>query len=392
MEKPNICILSEKQQILGIGGTETVSYLLKEGLKKNDYNVWSAFFVQEAKLEQTDLLFPDKEDYHSTTNKNFFINKVIENRIKIVLLQGECDSFLMDICIEAKKHTDIKLVCAYHFNPLMRIKVYDDYVENLLNHKSILFKPLYKLYFKIKRKSFRAKTLQFIKNEFLKYDIENINAFVSLSKNYTDFIKGLYSTSQRDKFHTIENPIILDKEKEIYKKENIVLFVGRLTFQKRLDRFLYIWQKIYKKNPQWSVIVVGDGNYADEYKRLANNLQIKNITFVGQQPTEKYFKRSKIICMTSSHEGLPMVLIEAQKYGCVPIAYNSFGAATNIIENMYNGLLIEPFKQKEFIKALNHIISNEKIREQMAFNGIEYIEKFNIETIIQHWIRLFNEL
>lgn len=30
----NICIVSECQQILGVGGTETVSYILKEELKK----------------------------------------------------------------------------------------------------------------------------------------------------------------------------------------------------------------------------------------------------------------------------------------------------------------------------------------------------------------------
>lgn len=392
MGKPNICIISEKQQIPGIGGTETVSYLLKEELKKNNYNVLSAFFIPVAELEQTDIMFPNTENYHSKTNKSFFINKITEYRINIVLLQGECDSFLMDICIEAKKTTDIKLICAYHFNPLMRIKGYDDYVENLLNHTPFPIRPLYKFYFKLKCHSFNSQTLDTIKKEFLKYDIENIDAFVSLHQKYTDFFKSIYPTPHRNKFHTIENPIILDKQEDIYNKENIILFVGRLTFQKRLDRFLYIWQKIYKKHPHWTVVVVGDGNYANNYKELAKELQINNIIFVGQQPTEGYFKKSKIICMTSSYEGLPMVLIEAQKFGCVPIAYNSYGAATNIIVNKHNGLLIKPFKQKDFIKALNFIISNEKIREEMALNGIEYIEKFNIKTIIQHWIRLFNKL
>ena len=392
MKKPGICIISEKQQILGIGGTETVSYLLKEELKKNDYNVWSTFFIQETELEHNDLLLPDREDYHSFKNKSFFINKIIENEIKIVLLQGECDSFLMDICLEAKKATNIKLICAYHFNPLMRIKAYDDYVENLLNNSSSFIKPIYKLYFEIKRKSFRAKMQEIIKKEILKYDFENIDAFVSLNKNYTDFFKNICPTSHKNKFYTIENPIILDKQEDFHNKENVILFVGRLTFQKRLDRFLYVWQKIYKKNPLWSVVVVGDGNYANEYKKLTKNLQIKNISFVGQQPTEDYFKKSKVICMTSSYEGLPMVLIEAQKYGCVPISYDSFDAATNIIKHGHNGVLIKPFRQNEYKKAINDIISNEEIRKQMALNGIKYIEKFNIKTIIQHWIELFNKL
>lgn len=392
MKKPNICIISEKQQILGIGGTETVSYLLKEELRKNNYNVLSAYFISLAEREQTDIIFPNTKDYHSTANKAFFINKITKNKINIILLQGECDSFLMDICIEAKKVTGIKLVCAYHFNPLMRIKGYDDYVENLLNHTPFPIRQLYKFYFKLKRHSYNSRTLDTIKKEFLKYDIENIDAFVSLHQKYTDFFKSLYPTPHRNKFHTIENPIILDKQEDICNKENIILFVGRLTFQKRLDRFLYIWQKLYKEHPHWTVVVVGDGNYANEYKKLAKDLKINNISFVGQQHTENYFKRSKIICMTSSYEGLPMVLIEAQKYGCVPIAYNSFGAATNIIRHMHNGMLVKPFRKMEYTKAIDYIISNEEIRKRMSLNGIEYIERFNIKTIVPHWIELFNKL
>jgi glycosyltransferase involved in cell wall biosynthesis len=44
--------------------------------------------------------------------------------------------------------------------------------------------------------------------------------------------------------------------------------------------------------------------------------------------------------MTSAYEGWGLTLTEAQQMGVVPIAFDSFGAVYDIIENEYNGLII----------------------------------------------------
>lgn len=44
--------------------------------------------------------------------------------------------------------------------------------------------------------------------------------------------------------------------------------------------------------------------------------------------------------MTSIWEGLPMTLIEAMHYGCVPIAFDSFAALYDLIDNGNNGFII----------------------------------------------------
>ena len=96
--------------------------------------------------------------------------------------------------------------------------------------------------------------------------------------------------------------------------------------------------------------------------------------------------------MTSSHESFGMVLIEGQMYGCTPILYNSFEAATDIVQNEYNGLLITPFKKKEYTKALKRLIINERLREELATNSKESVKKFDITVIIKQWIALIETL
>ena len=390
----NICIVSECQQILGIGGTETVSFLLKEELKKNGYYVWSAFFVPKAQMTEKDLLFPNGlEDIISTENLDFFINIINTHRINTILLQGTTNDHILNLAIEAKKKTRVKLIYTNHFNPLMSVKEYDDYKDRCINSiNSPIKKFITNIYLEIKRLCYLYKSIKSTKDKYGNYDINNIDKFISLNKQHTKFLQSLYHTNYKNKFHTIANPIVLDDKEYLFNKENIILFVGRLTYQKRLDRLLFIWKDIQKKFQDWKVIVVGNGEYANEYRRISKEIELKNIEFVGQQPSEEYFKRSKIICMTSSHESFGMVLVEGQKYGCVPIAYNSFESATDIIQNGHNGLLVSPFKEKEYRKAISKLASNENYRKELALNGVTFIEKFDIKTIIREWINLLDNI
>lgn len=390
----NICIVSECQQILGVGGTETVSYLLKEELRKNGYNVWSAFFVPKAAIAENDLLFPKGLDnICSDENERFLVSTANKKHIDIIMLQGTISDGILTLCTNVKTRTKVKLIYTNHFSPFMRVKDYDDYKERVLqNTKNPILAFIKNLYFEIKRGKYLSKSLKYTKELFLQYNIQQIDAFVSLNEKHTQFLQTIYPKQFNDRFHTISNPICIEEKEEGIKKENIILFVGRLTFQKRLDRLLLIWKDLQNEYPNWKVIVVGDGEYANEYKIIAKKLQLKNIEFVGQQPSEKYFKKSKIICMTSSHESFGMVLIEGQMYGCTPILYNSFEAATDIVQNEYNGLLITPFKKKEYTKALKRLIINERLREELATNSKESVKKFDITVIIKQWIALIETL
>lgn len=385
----NICIISECQQVLGFGGVETVSYILKEELLKNGYFVWSLYFIPKTTPAINDILFPQIHDICSNENKKLLIKTIKEKHIDYLLLQGTPKGGLLELCIDVKKTTGTKFIYTYHFNPLMCLREFDDFKEKTLHECNPFIRPLYNLYLNSKRSSFVKKSI----SKFKDYDIENIDAFVSVNKEHTAFFQTLYPQDFKSRFHTIMNPIILENnEDNTIEKENIILFVGRLTFQKRLDRLLRIWKELQYIYNDWKVIVVGDGNYANEYKRITADLKLQNIEYVGQQPSEKYFKKSKIVCMMSSHEAFGMVLVEAQKYGCVPIAYNSFEAAGEIIHDGYNGILIEPFKHKKYEEALSKLIRDNDYLQMQKRNGRSYIEKFNIKTIIKEWIKLLEDL
>ena len=96
--------------------------------------------------------------------------------------------------------------------------------------------------------------------------------------------------------------------------------------------------------------------------------------------------------MTSSTEGLPMVILEAQMFGCIPIAYNSFSSLQDFITDNINGFRIKTFDKKEFIARLEWLMKNEKERCRIAQECIKSAERFNVRIIAKQWLEMFENI
>lgn len=61
-----------------------------------------------------------------------------------------------------------------------------------------------------------------------------------------------------------------------------------------------------------------------------------------------------------------MVLTEAMTFGVVPVAFNSYAAITDIIDDGKNGLLIPPFSHRAFARKLGALMKDEELRMEMS--------------------------
>ena len=177
------------------------------------------------------------------------------------------------------------------------------------------------------------------------------------------------------------------------KKQKSIIYVGRLEFGlKRIDRLIKIWAKTEHLFPDWEFRIVGDGENRHLFEEMACKLGLKRIYFEGFQEPDKYYAESPIICLSSSSEGFGMVLVEALRYQCVPIAYNSFAALSDIVINNVNGYCIPAFNENAFVKQLHHLMKNEDERNRLASNHAITLDKFAFDKISQRWLDLFEEL
>lgn len=208
-------------------------------------------------------------------------------------------------------------------------------------------------------------------------------------KEFTRFCGRRYNN-----FRPVSNPLMpIELPATPMAKKNQLLVVARHSWKhKRIDRLILIWHKIAAQFPEWQLVILGDGPDHEDIVEVAQRLRVQNIVFTGNQDPTKYYAESKVICMTSGWEGLPMVLIEAQQHGCVPIAYESFSALPDIIENGETGFRIPPFNEQHFIEKLTYLMTHEEERERMAQNCVQHSKKFAVSNIADRWVSIFEEL
>lgn len=102
--------------------------------------------------------------------------------------------------------------------------------------------------------------------------------------------------------------------------DTVVLgFCGRLRDQKNPIRAVEIFNELHKLQPNSIFMIVGDGElYADMKHRIQQlGLSERSVIFMGgeRSDVEKLYQGMDALVMPSNHEGLPLVLIEAQTAG-----------------------------------------------------------------------------
>ncbi len=378
----------------GYGGIETVTTVIANFLYEQGYNVRIISFIQEdeellEKLNKKITLyrFPNQHNTLSIENEDFFYS-IISSFQPDTIINQESYAKTFDLLVKVKSKISSKIITVEHNSPDAIYKM----LYNFLKHEKFefngkrvlkkLFQPviIYHKLYKI-RKDHRL---------FYKYSDE----YILLSKKFIPVFKKTAGLKIIDKIKSIENPVTIKPQRiELKNKEKIVLYVGRLDNEhKQVDRLVKIWGKIFQIIPDWKFVIVGDGKDRILLEDLVNEKKILNIEFKGSQSNViQYYSKASILCMTSNVEGWPLVLAEAMTYGCVPVLYNSFASASDIVENGINGILIEPFDEDLYVTALSELMINNDKREFMALQAIQDSTRFSLEVIGNKWIQLLKK-
>ncbi len=158
-----------------------------------------------------------------------------------------------------------------------------------------------------------------------------------------------------------------------------ILNIGRLTEQKDQITLIKSLKILKDKNVNFRCCIIGRGLYE---KKLLNEISIlnlkKNIKLVGyKDKAEKFIHQSNIFVLSSKFEGLPNVLIEAQKYE-IPII--SSDCPTGPKEILLNGKLGDLFPVNNYsilAKKLIEFYKNKKPLKNKSKKAKKYLKRFD---------------
>lgn len=142
----------------------------------------------------------------------------------------------------------------------------------------------------------------------------------------------------------------------------------------------------------WNFDIVGEGPDAKKLMRLAKRYGLRNVKFWGKHPPVPFYKRSSIFLMTSKSEGWGLTLTEAQQYGVVPIAFNSYPALHDIITDGVDGIIIPEGDLPGYVDKLLKLMQDKDWRNLMATNALDNCRRFAKGNVGRMWWELLNDL
>ena len=387
------------------GGVNRVIYVLTRHFTEDlGYNCFFGFF-DNIPSDKRPAKFAGRIRLSSPLKEDEFKKFLVDNHIDIVEVNFLIKKNLSTITAMYKitKELGIKLIYELHAKPGFENDTYGTFERVMfsITHQGNTKQELYRWFitlFKPIAKPFSD--LIFRKKYRLSYD--NCDKVVLLSQHYLDDycrIAGLKKTKEVvDKFTAIGNGLPFSQiisDEDIHNKEKNVVVVQRFDdFVKRISLVLKIWKRI-ERNDQlndWTLTLVGDGEFMNYYRHLEKKLNLKRVTFTGLQHPAEYYRKASIFLMTSCTEGWPMVMMEAAQMGLPVLAFDSFGALKDIIQDHYNGILIPNNDIDAFNHCLADLMLDEKRLQTMQFNAKESSRNFTIDKFIEKWEKLFEEV
>lgn len=151
---------------------------------------------------------------------------------------------------------------------------------------------------------------------------------------------------------------------------------------------------IQQKRKDARLLVAGDGAENEKLRKLALELSLENIEFLGNVPQEKMpslYSRADIYLNASNIDNMPSSIIEAFAAG-TPVISTNAGGIPYVVTNGKNGLLVEKDDHAALAeKAIYLLENNDEARRMIAAASVES-SKYTWESVKSRWIALYRDL
>ena len=171
--------------------------------------------------------------------------------------------------------------------------------------------------------------------------------------------------------------------------KKVILFVGRLVWEKDLRTFAEIYDLLTNIRNDISFVIVGDGPIRRDLKKL-----MPEALFLGHKSgieLSTIFASSDLFVFPSTTETFGNVVLESMASGLVPVCSDE-GGASNSIKHNQNGIVCKAKDSIDFSKQIISLLKDEERLKMLSVNCIDYASKQSWENIFsqqyQHYINV----
>ena len=228
----------------------------------------------------------------------------------------------------------------------------------------------------------------------------NYTGIIALTRRQKQDIDDLKLYIKNNIYYIPENWFSLqdvNKHDEIdweNKESGLIIISARLDRVKQIDHAIIAVKFAHQRNSKIHLEIWGGGVERESLQKLINlnnaqsYIQLKGIT--NNQQMKQRIAQAQLHLLTSKHEGLPMVLFEAQMGQTPSICYDIDYGPDDMIINRINGDLIAPNDKKYLAMRIEELFSEPEqgTLRYYALNSKKNMEKYSEDKIWQLWEKL----
>ncbi|WP_354682045.1 glycosyltransferase family 4 protein [Cupriavidus necator] len=166
-----------------------------------------------------------------------------------------------------------------------------------------------------------------------------------------------------------------------------VLAMGRLVAAKGFDVLLHAWRKVAAQEPDWQLVIHGEGEERPALAALIDKLRLAgraSLPGVCHDPTLAYGQAS-VFCLSSRYEGFGLVLIEAMAFGLPIVSTDCETGPRELLTPGQDALVVPVEDADALARALLTVIRQPDLAHRLGAGGRGKAGAFTLEQIAMQW-------
>jgi glycosyltransferase involved in cell wall biosynthesis len=226
-----------------------------------------------------------------------------------------------------------------------------------------------------------SKSASVIYNAFIKrmtlFIAKNVNKIICVNEEYIPIFKewGI----DPDKLIYIPNGVDTkrfspgeSKFKNKFLDKKIIVYFGRLHYQKNVDLLIRSFKFIKEKVSNVKLVIIGTGTDYDKLKKMsANDNDIIMTGFLSNEDLIDYLRAADVIVFPSRGENASLTIMEAM--ACeLPVISSGVGNAEKILGEG-RGLILEKYTEEEIADKSTQILNDKNFAEKMGKSARKFV-------------------
>jgi glycosyltransferase involved in cell wall biosynthesis len=151
---------------------------------------------------------------------------------------------------------------------------------------------------------------------------------------------------------------------------------------------------IQRELPDTQFIVAGDGSERRALHALADDLNLKNIEFVGAVSPEQMvtlYERADVYLNASVVDNMPLSILEAFACGLAVVTTNA-GGIPFLVKDDWNGLVVERGDAQGLARAAITLLNHPDIYYRLIIQALNECAQYTWKMVGAQWMTLYEEL